>query len=76
MRRFIFHRTEDMTGVSGTGVVAEGVEFSDGRVALMWQPLDDDHISSIAIWTSMEHMMRVHGHHQLTSVEFLDDLAS
>lgn len=34
MRRFELHREEDVSGVSGTGVVAEGVAFSDGRVLM------------------------------------------
>jgi hypothetical protein len=38
---FVLIRDEDMTGVSGTGVVAEGVEFTskdgtEGVVALRW----------------------------------------
>jgi hypothetical protein len=36
-RRFELHRDTDITGVSGTGVVAEGVAFSDGVVALRWR---------------------------------------
>ena len=35
-RAFVLQRNEDETGVSGTGIVAEGVEFSDGTVALRW----------------------------------------
>lgn len=34
MNRFELVRDVDVTGISGTGVVAEGVEFSDGTVAL------------------------------------------
>lgn len=33
---FVLLRDEDVSGVSGTGVVAEGVEFSDGTVSLRW----------------------------------------
>ena len=36
MRRFKLRRIEDVTGISGTGDVAEGVEFTDGVVALRW----------------------------------------
>ena len=32
MRLFVLLREEDVTGVSGTGIVAEGVEWQDGRV--------------------------------------------
>src|SRR5579872_1239536 len=35
-RRFVLVRHEDVSGVSGTGVVAEGVAFSNGVVALQW----------------------------------------
>lgn len=36
MRRFRLVRHRDASGVSGSGVVAEGVEFSDGVVAVRW----------------------------------------
>lgn len=36
MRAFELHRDEDPSGVSGTGVVAEGVEFTSGTVVLHW----------------------------------------
>src|SRR4051794_16547249 len=34
--RFELHRDQDISGVSGVGVVAEGVAFTDGTVALRW----------------------------------------
>lgn len=36
MRLFELHRDTDETGISGTGVVAQGVEFDDGTVAMRW----------------------------------------
>jgi len=36
MRMFTLERDEDVTGISGTGTVAEGVEFTDGTVTLRW----------------------------------------
>lgn len=36
MRRFQLVRTIDVTGISGTGPVAEGIQFSDGSVVLRW----------------------------------------
>lgn len=38
MRMFTLHRHADPSGISGTGVVAEGVQFSDGVVCLRWLP--------------------------------------
>ncbi|MGH6691348.1 MAG: hypothetical protein ACREF4_11810 [Gammaproteobacteria bacterium] len=35
-RLFSLIREEDVTGISGTGKVAEGVEFSDGTVVMRW----------------------------------------
>ena len=35
-RTFQLHRDQDPTGISGTGVVAEGCEFSDGKTVLRW----------------------------------------
>lgn len=36
MRTFTVERGHDESGISGTGVVMEGVEFSDGRVVIRW----------------------------------------
>lgn len=35
-RRFIVQRDEDVTGISGTGYVVEGVVFSDGYGVTHW----------------------------------------
>lgn len=36
MRTFTLERRKDETGISGTGIVLEGIEFSDGRVSVRW----------------------------------------
>jgi hypothetical protein len=36
MRKFSLIRTEDYSGVSGTGHVAEGVMYDDGTCAVSW----------------------------------------
>lgn len=70
-RRFELHRDEDATGVSGTGVVAEGIEFSDGVVCLHWQ---SEWPSSVVHYdrgmASVEH---VHGHGGKTRIVMLDE---
>lgn len=68
MRRFILQRNVDISGISGTGVVAEGVEFSDGTVAVRWP----DHGGSTAAWPSIDGVVAVHGHSGATEVRFLD----
>lgn len=36
MRRFKLQRLTDVTGISGTGIVAEGVLFTGGKIAVHW----------------------------------------
>lgn len=75
MRTFKTVRTEDISGVSGTGVVAEGVVFTDGTAVLRW--LTDK--SSTAIYNSIEDLEAIHGHGGATKIRYddthyLDDL--
>lgn len=69
MRRFFLHRGEDETGVSGTGVIVEGVEFSNGQVVLRWLTAH----SSIAVFDSIEEVKAVHGHGGKTWVVYIDE---
>jgi hypothetical protein len=69
VRRFHLHRTEDETGTSGTGIVAEGCVFTDGNVALRW-------LSTTPSWilhTSLENMEKVHGHNGKTKIIWKDE---
>lgn len=68
MRRFVLNRKEDVSGISGTGVVVEGVEFSDGSVALRW--LGDR--PSLVFWKNIEDAISIHGHEGKTLVEWID----
>lgn len=58
MQTFELHRVEDETGVSGTGRVAQGVIFDNGRVAMTWLTKT----SSVAIYNSIEDVRTIHGH--------------
>jgi hypothetical protein len=69
MRCFVLLRTEDVSGVSGTGVVAEGVEFLDGKVALRWCVGE---WRSTVVWDSIDGVEAVHGHDGRTEVLWLD----
>lgn len=55
---FELHRDADPSGVSGTGVVAEGVEFADGTVALRWRGA----LASTAVHGSVYAVELIHGH--------------
>lgn len=68
IRRFQFVRTEDVSGISGTGVVAEGVEWTDGSVTVRWL----SHTASFGIFANMKAFRAVHGHSGLGEVSWLD----
>lgn len=67
MRTFVLERTEDVSGVSGVGTVAEGIEFSDGRVALRW--IVGEHRSTVS-WDSIESVEKIHGHGGATTIRW------
>lgn len=71
MRRFVLERDADMSGVSGTGRVAEGVVFSDGTVALRWSSAWPT--SVVFHDRGIEAVRAVHGHGGSTRIVFLDD---
>jgi hypothetical protein len=69
MRRFVLERSEDLTGTSGTGIVAEGVVFSNGHVAYTWlSPL-----ATVTTCQSIDVVERLHGHEGRARVRFLED---
>jgi len=68
MRRFHFMRLQDASGVSGCGKVAEGVIFSNGKVALEWF---GDH-SSTNVYDSLADVEFIHGHQGRTKIVFDD----
>ena len=68
MRRFHFNRTEDTSGISGTGRVAEGVLFDNGLISLSWLSLH----KCVNIYASYAEMMAVHGHDGDTELVWID----
>lgn len=68
IRRFHLLRYVDVTGVSGTGVVAEGVRFSDGSVAIRWAGA----FPTTTVWDTIESVIAVHGHEGSTVIDWLD----
>lgn len=69
MRRFQLARSADVTGVSGTGVVADGCQFGDGKIVIRWR----GERPSTVIWDRIEDALHVHGHAGNTQVVWLDD---
>ena len=68
MRRFELHRDVDATGVSGTGIVAEGVQFGNGYCALTWNTLN----TSVAFYPSIVTLEAIHGHNGQTRIVWID----
>jgi hypothetical protein len=68
MRRFVLNRTKDISGISGTGIVAEGVVFPSGRVVIEWYGSRP----SIVIWQNLEDPEFIHGHGGATTIDFID----
>lgn len=58
MRRFVMHREFDVSGVSGTGMVLEGVLFSTGVVVIHW--LTPPPRGSISVFDSIEQFLAIH----------------
>lgn len=67
-RTFLLVRDEDASGVSGTGVVAEGVAFSNGKLVLAWVTGE----ATLGIYDSMEQLLKIHGHNGATRIEWND----
>jgi hypothetical protein len=80
MRLFDLIRSKDVTGISGTGAVAEGVQFSDGTVVLRWL---DESVSpenrergvrpTTVIHENIESVLALHGHNGATKVVWIDE---
>ncbi|MFZ9595622.1 MAG: hypothetical protein ACO3A2_06035 [Bdellovibrionia bacterium] len=65
MKLFIFYRKKDPSGVSGTGIVAEGVEFTNGWCALRWISSKP----SLCFYSSLEDLRSIHGHGDFTQIQ-------
>ena len=59
-------RHEDVTGISGTGVIAEGTQYESGKCTLAWLTV----YKSIGVYDSIEELKAIHGHGGKTDVVF------
>lgn len=70
MRRFYLQRDEDVSGVSGEGIVADGVEFSPGGVVVMrWR---GKVASTVVFDQGMAALEAIHGHEGRTRAVWVD----
>lgn len=63
-KTFYLHRNEDESGISGTGRIAQGIVFDNGKVALTWL---SDH-PSVTIYDNIGEVKAIHGHEGKTEV--------
>ena len=68
MKLFYLMRHVDETGVSGTGIVGEGVVFSDGTVSMRWR----GDIKSTVLYDSLSDVRTIHGHQGKTEIIFTE----
>jgi hypothetical protein len=59
MELFQLNRKVDTSGVSGTGIVAQGVKFDNGKVAVTFI---SGPVSSVIVYDSFGDALKVHGH--------------
>lgn len=69
MKRFTGVRNTDVTGVSGTGTVFEGVEFTDGTAVIHWV---GDWPTTTVHSCGVDSVVHIHGHDGATEIEWLD----
>ena len=68
MKIFRLNRKEDIHGNSGTGVVALGVVFPNGKVAMAWRT----DLATVTIADSITVIEELHGHNGKTVIEYFD----
>jgi hypothetical protein len=70
MRRFGLRRHHDVSGVSGEGWVAEGVQWTDGEATIHWL---SEYPTTTSHPRGMESIERVHCHEGASEVIWYDD---
>lgn len=68
MKRFVLDRRQDETGVSGTGFVAEGILFDNGKCALAWL----SSCRSVTVFDNIAEVEAIHGHDGKTIIRWID----
>ncbi|MGW4071393.1 hypothetical protein [Nocardia grenadensis] len=66
---FQLHRDRDLTGYSGTGVVADGVVWPDGTVSMRWR----GPVRTTVEAASLTDIELIHGHDGATHVVIAAD---
>jgi hypothetical protein len=63
-KHFYLNRKKDISGISGTGRIAEGFVFDNGVVAMTWLT----QYTSTSVYRSIDDVEKIHGHEGATEV--------
>lgn len=69
MKVFYLHRKEDESGISGTGRIAQGIVFDNGKVALTWLSQHP----TVTVYDNLGEVRAIHGHSGKTEVSMEPD---
>lgn len=69
-RTFDLVRWKDVSGKSGTGVIAQGTQFRDGQTVVQWCVPGMPRV--VQVWDSLDDILTVHDHEGTTVVKFHD----
>lgn len=67
-RVFTLQRDHDITGISGTGPVAHGVQWPDGTVTIRWTGPRPSTVN----WNSIDDVIAINGHGGTTRIIWAD----
>lgn len=68
MKLFKLNRITDVSGTSGTGIVAEGVVFSNGTCVLTWL----SKYKTVCFFQSIEELEAIHSHGGATQIVWVN----
>lgn len=76
-KTFTLRRDVDVTGISGTGIVADGAVFPDGTTVVRWRDLGGAAARGVqpttVVFPSLESVLALHGHGGSTVAVWDDD---
>ncbi len=69
IRTFELHRHQDVTGISGTGHVADGILWPDGTASVRWR----GERPSVVFWDGgLASVVAIHGHGSATEIRWTE----
>ncbi len=72
-RRFVIQRTEDPSGVSGTGIMLDGILWPDGTVTTHWRDPNGEGAWSNVFWPSIAAAESKHCYGGHSSIVWVDE---